>query len=105
MSRSYRRHFFYKCIFKGNKKRASKRVRQHKGKIPKGCFYKKLFNSWDVIDNIYYEPNTLKKIEEFKSLCDELESNVVDKHLTLEQVEEIVKDLKYYQWYFKVRYK
>lgn len=105
MSRSYRRHFYKKCIFKGSKKAAARAFRRYKRALSSGCSYKKLYNSWDVVDLVYFEPNTLKKIKQFKLLCDELFENEIDKHLTKQEFEEIIDDLEGLSWYFKVRNK
>ena len=56
MSRSYKKHPF--CIVaatKSNKKHANKKVRRHKMELPaKGKWYKKLFESYDIVDWISY---------------------------------------------------
>lgn len=54
MSRSYKKNPIYKSGTKHwkkfAKKQANKKVRQYKGYIPSGSFYKKLYNSWDIYD-------------------------------------------------------
>lgn len=62
MSRSRKKHPVVKDFSRGNngtrwdKRQASKRVRRHKGPIPDGCGYKKLYPSWNIHDYVsYYE--------------------------------------------------
>jgi hypothetical protein len=42
------------------KKEASKKVRRYRGIIPDGCFYKKMYSSWDIFDYICYWPESKK---------------------------------------------
>lgn len=58
MSRSYKKHPV--CIIaasKSNKKYANKKVRRHEMELPsKGKAYKKIYESYDIIDWIDYWP-------------------------------------------------
>lgn len=51
MSRSYRKYPSIKCMYnRCGKKFANKKVRNYKGEIGNNCNYKKLYNSWDIVD-------------------------------------------------------
>lgn len=56
MSRSYRKNPIIKdysrSYTKWIKRHANKVVRRHKGKIPDGNYYRKIFNSYDIHDQV-----------------------------------------------------
>ena len=60
MSRSRKKHPVVKDFSRGNngtrwdKRNASKKVRYHKGPIPDGGHYKKLYCSWNIHDYSFY---------------------------------------------------
>ena len=57
MSRSYKKTPVVKDGKSGRigKRFASRKVRRYKGKIPKGCFYKKIYESWNIHDYVFRE--------------------------------------------------
>ena len=59
MSRSYRKFPLVKCAYdKCGKKFANKKVRNYKGELGNNSNYKKLYNSWNIVD---YKSTELKE--------------------------------------------
>lgn len=53
MSRSYRKHPGYKLQIQGGKRASARKVRRYRRAIPNGAFYKKIYNSYNVIDYVF----------------------------------------------------
>lgn len=53
MSRSYRKHPGYTLRIRGGKRASARKVRHYKQDIPNGSFYKKIYNSYNVIDYVF----------------------------------------------------
>lgn len=68
MARSYRRHVFVKMVSGYAKRRANRRVRQYRGTIPNGSFYKKLYPQYDISDYKFFCREAYDNIREFKRL-------------------------------------
>lgn len=75
MSRSRKKHAVVSDYSRNTtayyKRIASKTVRKHKGPIPDGSYYKKLYCSWNIFD--YKSRWDLSYIREFPDLFDEEE--------------------------------
>ena len=104
MSRSYRKHPIYKRHFKGAKRMSAKKFRRFKEEVPIRArqFHRRVYNSWDVWDDWYWDFNNSKQFEEYRFIVKELKQNAYDKHLTLEEALELLdrlNDLRYCFFY------
>lgn len=66
MSRSRRKHPCFHIGSPKNKKVASKLVRRYRGELGSHSFYKKLYESYDIIDWIDLSYEQLRKNKEFR---------------------------------------
>lgn len=64
MSRSYKKFWCHKGIVSGGKKEANRRVRRHKGDIPEGRHYKRLYSSYEVIDFSLHGSDLISSLKE-----------------------------------------
>lgn len=55
MSKSYKKHPFYKYKNKGMKQIANRKIRRNNNDIPSGKSYKKYFCSYDICDYVSYQ--------------------------------------------------
>ena len=100
MSRSRRKHPVYKWKDKKGKRAASRAFRHFKGEVPVRSkqFFRRIFNSWDVWDNWWYDFDNDKDRKEFRGILRELQQNAIDKHLSEEEAYILLdklKELKY----------
>lgn len=70
MSRSYKKHPFYKCKITKGKHFAKRAVRRYTGDIKSGMQYKRLYCSWAVIDYTvkaeHHRHEAFQKIKQMK---------------------------------------
>lgn len=66
MSRSHRKHPCYHIGCPANKKVANKFIRRYKGEIGNYNFYKKLYESYNIIDWCWYDYTQIRKNKEFR---------------------------------------
>lgn len=71
MSRSYKKTPIIKCAPRNNwgQKQANRRIRRIKGKFPFGCWYKKLYEQWDIHDQVSF-----CSLEEYLTLWQDTEN-------------------------------
>lgn len=69
MSRSYRKHPCYHIGCPSNKRVANRLVRRYKGDMGNYSFYKKLYESYDIIDWIWYDESQVKQNKEFRRVA------------------------------------
>ena len=95
MSRSYKKYPIYKWKDRKGKRAAAKAFRRYKGEIPVRIkkFFRKVYNSWDIWGNWWYDYDCYKEIKRFKEISMELKSNWLDKHLTGEEAEKLLQEL------------
>ena len=92
MARSYKRHVFVKLINGYAKRRANRRVRQYRGTIPNGSFYKKLYPQYDISDFRFRCAEAKENIREFKRLFELVKLNFYS--LSEEEVQDYLWKLK-----------
>ena len=69
MSRSYKHS---PCIVVGckkEKKTANKTVRRYKGDLNNGCAYKRLYNSYNIRDYVFYNFSEIEKNKKFREVA------------------------------------
>lgn len=69
MSRSYKHSPCYVIGCKKDKRIANKRVRHYLGEIGQGCFYKRLYESYNIRDWVFYSPEERRNNEEFRRIA------------------------------------
>lgn len=101
MSNSYKKHPVYKWHGKGAKRQSSKRFRRYKGDIPihSRRFDRRIFNSWDVIDNWYWEFEYEQRAKEYRLIVEEI-YNAFDNNMTEEELAEKIDRLNDLQHVF-----
>lgn len=61
MSRSFKKHPVDKVIVPDGKRISNRKVRRAKS-VPNGCAYRKVYNPYDVIDDIWHGDNETLRI-------------------------------------------
>lgn len=103
MSRSYKH---YPCVIVGtsqNKKHAARAFRHYKGELGSGkCAYKRLFDSWEIKDWIFYSPEAVRENKKFRQLAKEVRL-LQKRKVKIENynVDVILEELKEYRNSFK----
>lgn len=69
MSRSRRKHPCYHIGCSKEKRDANRLVRRYKGELSNGSFYKKLYESYSIIDWIMLDEKQVKKNKEFRRVA------------------------------------
>ena len=102
MSRSRKKHPIYKWKWRGGKKASSKAFRRFEGDIPTTSrqFFRRVYNSYNVWDDWWYDFDNLKERQQFRSIIKELEQNALDKHLSEEEAYELLERLKELKYCF-----
>lgn len=88
MSDSYKKRPVYKWHGRGAKRQSSKAFRRYKGDVPINSrrFDRKIFQSWDVLDNWYWDFDNTERLKEYRLIVKELYRNAYDNHLTEEEM-------------------
>lgn len=96
MSRSYKKHVIYKWKDRTEKRLARRAFRHFKGEISSKAkqFYRRVYNSYRLWDNWWWDFDNDKSIERFREILKELEANALDKHLTEDEAYELLDELK-----------
>ena len=69
MSRSYKHSPVVIIGCSKNKRIANRKVRRYKGELGSFCFYKKIFDGWEIKDYIFYSYEEKIKNKEFRRIA------------------------------------
>lgn len=97
MSRSYRKHPGYKLQIQGGKRASARKVRRYRRSIPNGAFYKKIYNSYNVIDYVFLavDSDTIRTFQRYLEIGRYLRKNPPTKELCEEFI-----DCSFTRYYF-----
>ncbi len=69
MSRSYKHSPVVIVGCSKNKKVANKKVRRYKGELGSFCFYKRIYDSWEIKDYVWYSDEEKNKNKNFRKIA------------------------------------
>lgn len=96
MSHSYKKHPVYKWKERTGKKYAARAFRRYKGDIPVRTkqFYRRVYNSYNVWDNWWYDFDNKKDKIRFSQIIRELKNNMTSMHLSEKEAQDLLYELK-----------
>lgn len=98
MTRSYKKHPCYRIAYRTGNRDAARAFRRYKGDVTSGSFYRKVYNSYDVVDYIFLAREKDKR--NFKRYLE------IGRHLRHHKgTEELWEEFNDLQWLVKYFYK